>query len=109
MIKFIKKYLERKAKEKQDRIDRELTRVSIKRERLITELKALRLITINNAMYIRSSINVLNSAVNHAKGSNAAETKKKREFLRNRLDWLKLKQVEEEDMILYYDSILSKA
>jgi hypothetical protein len=108
MIKLIKTYLNNRAEAEQDRIDQRRARAAKAKANLIKELKALRLITINNARYIRSSINVLNGAVNHAKGSNAAETKRKREFLRIRLEWLKVKQSEEESMIIHYDSLLKK-
>lgn len=106
MIKFIKTYLNNRAEAEQDQIDQRRARTARAKANWIKELKALRLITINNARYIRSSINVLNGVVNHAKGSNATETKRKREFLVTRLEWLKVKQEEEESMILYYDSLL---
>jgi len=108
MIKFIKTYLDNRAEAEQDRIDQRRARAAKAKANWIKELKALRLITIINARYIRSSINVLNGVVNHATGSNAAETKRKREFLRTRLEWLKGKQSEEESMIIYYDSLLKK-
>jgi len=108
MIKFIKTYLDNRAEAEQDRIDQRRARTTKAKANWIKELKSLRLITINNARYIRSSINVLNGVVNHAKGSNAAETKRRREFLLNRLEWLKVKQSEEESMIIHYNSLLKK-
>jgi len=108
MIKFIKTYMKKKEAEAQAQAEADRDRKLLAKKNWIKEIKALRLITINNARYIRSSINVLNGAVNHAKGSNAAETKRKREFLRTRLNWLKGKQSEEESMIIYYDSLLKK-
>lgn len=108
MIKFIKTYLDNKAGAEQERIDQIKIRTVKAKANWIKELRVLRLITINNARYIRSSINVLNGVVNHATGSNATETKRKKEFLRTRLEWLKVKQIEEESMVLYYDSLLSK-
>lgn len=71
------------------------------------ELIDLRLITIKNVSYIKSYLNVLNSNIKTSKGNNAAETKRKREWIRNKINWLENKLVEEEGMVTYYDSVLS--
>jgi hypothetical protein len=112
MINFIKTYFKEKSESNQDQVRKENANAKIlatqKRIAFIKETKALRLITINNASYIRASINVLNGTVNHASGSSIAETRQKRAILRKRLEWLKVKKEEEEAMILYYNSILEK-
>jgi len=112
MIKFIKTYFREKAEanriQRQEAKAKAKAKAAQKKRAFVNEIKALRLIAINNARYIRASINVLNGTVNHAKGSSAAETKRKREFLRKRLAWLQRNQGEEEGMIIHYDSLLEK-
>ena len=108
MIKFITTYLEKRAKAKQDQIAKAKANFEKRKANWIKEVKALRLITIKNVSYIKSSINTIKGIVNHAKGSNAAETKRKREFLRNKLAWFKIKLSEEEGMIIHYNSLLKR-
>ncbi len=112
MIKFIKTYFKEKAEsnliQEQEAKDKAKANAARKKKTFVNEIKALRLIAINNARYIRASINTLNGSVNHAKGSSAAETKKKRAVLRERLEWLKSKKDEEEVMVDYYNSLLGK-
>ena len=106
MINFINKYLDKRNKNKQDLIDQANSRANVRRKNQIAEIIALRLIAIKNSSYIRSSINVINGIINHAKGVNAADTKRKREYLRSRVSWLQRNQREEEWMISHYNSLL---
>lgn len=78
-----------------------------KKEKERQEIIELRLICINNVRYINSYINVLTSNSNTAKGKDASSTKKKREFIRKKIEWLKTKLVEEEGMVQYYNSLIN--
>ncbi len=62
--------------------------------------------SIKNAMYLQSSINVTTSIVNTAKGKDAAETRRKRDFLRGRIKWMERKLIEETAMVTYYGSLV---
>jgi len=108
VIKFIKTYLDQKSEAKQVELVNAKAREIKVKANWIKEIKDLRLITINNVRYINSSINTISGVINHAKGANAADTNRKRKFLRNRLAWLTVKQSEEEGMTIYYDSLLKK-
>ena len=70
------------------------------------ELIDLRRITINNVRYINSYMNTLKSNLNSAKGRNASETRKKRDWIRGKIGWLENKLTEEIGMISHYDSLL---
>ena len=70
------------------------------------ELIDLRRITIGNVMYINSYINTLTSNLNSAKGNSAAETKRKRIWIRSKIDWLSNKLTEENAMFTYYDNLI---
>jgi hypothetical protein len=92
--------------------DSELERKRIESEREIeiqnkrNELIDLRRITIGNVMYINSYINTLNSNLNSAKGNSAAETKRKRIWIRSKMEWLANKLTEENAMFTYYDNLI---
>jgi hypothetical protein len=85
------------------RLDRQIQLRAKQKE----ELKELRLITIQNRMYLTSSINVYTSVVNSIKGRNGAETKRRKEFMNKRIQWMTVKLEEETAMISYYDQRLS--
>ena len=90
----------------------ELERKRIEFEREIeiqnkrNELIDLRRITIGNVMYINSYINTLTSNLNSAKGNSAAETKRKRIWIRSKIEWLSNKLTEENVMFTYYDNLI---
>jgi hypothetical protein len=74
--------------------------------KVVAENVELRTICINNVSYIESYINTLSANINHAKGSNAAATNRKRKSMRERIDWLKSKLTEEKSMVEYYSSLI---
>ena len=82
--------------------------INIKRKEKKQEFIELRLITINNTRYIRSYMNTLGSVLASSTGKNAAETRKKRDGARKKLEWLKCKLSEEESMTIYYDSLIKR-
>ena len=67
-----------------------------------TEYTELLAITCDNILYLRGSINTLSALVNTMKGSSGAETKAKREFQRNQIEWYKRNLEEEETLKEHY-------
>lgn len=96
---------------KRDELHKETLRLhqlQDKRLAQIKEVKELQLITINNVRYIKSYMNILHSVVNYAKGNSVLETKRKREWAKNKIQWLQSKLLEEEGMILHWGKTLKK-
>ena len=108
MIKWFNKIQqERREAERRREISRQ-EELKRKRTAQIREVKALRLITINNVRYINSYLNTLHSVVNCMKGNSIAETKRKREWARKKIQWLESKLPEEQGMILHWEKTLEK-
>jgi len=70
------------------------------------DIQELRRISINNVRYISASINVLASTLHSITGGNGAETKRRKNFTRNRIAWLTSKLPEEQGNVEYYSSLL---
>lgn len=86
-------------------IKTEAEKAEIRRRRLAAirrEAKELYTICLNNVRYIRACINVHKSVAVTAKGSTAAETKRKREHAKQMVQWLERKLPEEEALVEYY-------
>ena len=75
---------------------------------LIAELKDLLRITHNNVRYIRSYSNVLKGMSVTMKGSSAAETRRKRNWAKSKLEWLAYKLKEEQVMVELYTERLKQ-
>jgi hypothetical protein len=106
MINFIKTYLAERTQQQADAESHALKEEMLAEAEVIAENTELRTICINNVMYIESYINVLSANVNHAKGTNAASTNRKRKSIRERIQWLKSKLPEEIGMIEYYNDLI---
>ena len=107
MINWITNIIERQQERKLAILQSEYDEEYRKRAEHKSDIQALRLISINNIRYIRSSINVLTSTLHSIKGNNGAETRKRREFTRKRIDWLTNKLPEEEGNSIHFSSLLS--
>ena len=77
-------------------------------EESIAELKDLLKISHNNVRYIRSYSNVLKSMSVTMKGSSAAETRRKRNWAKSKLEWLDSKLKEEQVMVELYKEQLNQ-
>lgn len=64
--------------------------------------------SIKNTMYLQSCINVYTSNVNNVKGKSGADTKRKKDFLRSKIEWMKKKLIEETYMVEYYGSLTGR-
>mgnify|MGYP006928319633 CR=1 FL=1 len=106
MIRIIKKYIEMRNQRRKYVEAKAINEELLDKAEEVTENIALRTICINNVYYIESYINVLSANVNHAKGTNAAATNRKRKSMRDRIIWLKSKLSEEKAMVEYYCSLL---
>jgi len=106
MLKWINDILE--SRQEQQRLAdqaKDLLAYKAKQEKL-EELRDLRRITITNVMYLKSYLNTLRSVANCMKGSNAAETRKKRQGAKAQIKWLETKLKEEENMEIYWTNKL---
>jgi hypothetical protein len=106
MFKLIKKYIEKRNQRRKCVEAQAINDELLAKAEKITENTELRTICINNVSYIESYINVLGANINHAKGTNAAETNRKRKSMRDRITWLNSKLSEEKAMVEYYCSLL---
>ena len=107
MIRWIKKIINKRKADNLARIqadyDAHIKAINyIKSENLADYTQSIK-----NSMYIRSSINVTTSVIHSIKGRNGAETKRRKAFLQNRIDWLSSKLIEEEYMVNYYGSLVN--
>ena len=108
MINWYNKWKNQKYQDQEEkRLLEQLAREKARYTKL-KELSELRLITLNNVRYISSYINTLHSVVNCMKGNNAAETKRKREGARKKLEWLKSKLIEEKGMLIHWENQMRK-
>ena len=106
MINYIRTYFSERARRKQLEISILESERILAVSKVIAENVELRTICINNVSYIESYINVLSANINHAKGTNAAATNRKRKSMRDRITWLTSKLAEEKAMIEYYCATL---
>lgn len=107
MINWIKRKIEENRQAEQAAARAAQLKAAQLRAEKEKELRELRLITIQNKMYLTSSINVYTSNVNNIKGRNGAETKRRKEFLTQKIKWMTEKLEEETSMVSYYDQQLA--
>ena len=74
----------------------------IRIEKLKSDLTADITITCGNINYIKSYTNVLSMNLHTSKGGSAAETRRKRDWIRTKIEWLSNKLTEETAMLEYY-------
>jgi len=102
MLKWIKDIIE--SKQEQERLADQAKEVLVQQanKEKLTELIDLKRITITNARYLRSYLNVLRSVSFTTKGASAAETRKKRQWAKDKIKWVETKLKEEEAMEIYF-------
>ena len=96
----------KRASAARDRIRQEME--ERRRTNIKSEWQELLTQSIVNVRYIKASLNTLRSNANTIKGDTAGETRRKRESVRKRIEWLEGKLTEEAGMVEHFSKLLGK-
>lgn len=104
MINFIKNYFkEQDEKRFQEDQRRHMQMLSLRKKELAETRELLR-ITNCNINYIKAYLNTLGSVANCTKGDTVSETRRKRQWVRAKIEWLNRKIEEELVMSHFYEN-----